>query len=144
MKTAIYIEDGVLQVVLTPEEQFEKDTFRKFHDKNLRIAAFSGSFYDCRGGWVRQTAYADTQGYAYSSSKQEDQSWIVRANVVPPEQPQQVSPLSSLEALPKVAELHAAALAAIESDDLTSRVERRLVKACEAVAAVLNPPEPTF
>jgi len=61
MKTAIYIEDGVLQLVLTPEGDFEKNAIKLFEDKRTKVKVFSGSFYDCRGGWVRQSQhYAST------------------------------------------------------------------------------------
>lgn len=57
MKTAVYIEDGVVQLVLTPENDFEKNALRSFEDKPLDTRIFVGAFYDCRGGWTRQTEY---------------------------------------------------------------------------------------
>jgi hypothetical protein len=57
MKTAIYIEDGVTQLVLTPETKYERDIVKGFGDKLDTVEVFNGSFYDCRGGWVRQSAY---------------------------------------------------------------------------------------
>ena len=54
MKTAIYIEDGTVQLVITPETPFEKNAMSQFEGKELQARLFSGSFYDCRGGWVRQ------------------------------------------------------------------------------------------
>ena len=57
MKTAIYIEDGVVQLVITPESDFEKNALSTIQDKPLDVKVFSGSFYDCRGGWVRQADY---------------------------------------------------------------------------------------
>jgi len=57
MKTAIYIEDGVVQLVITPETKFEKNALTTFEEKPLLAKIFSGSFYDCRGGWVRQDDY---------------------------------------------------------------------------------------
>jgi hypothetical protein len=57
MKTAIYIEDGVCQLVITPETDFEKNALSSFREKPLSAKLFAGSFYDCRGGWVRQAAY---------------------------------------------------------------------------------------
>jgi len=50
MKTAIYIEDGTVQLVITPETAFEKDAMRTFEDKEVTAKIFNGSFYDCRGG----------------------------------------------------------------------------------------------
>jgi len=54
MKTAIYIEDGVVQLVITPETEFEKNALSSFREEPLKAKMFDGSFYDCRGGWVRQ------------------------------------------------------------------------------------------
>ena len=53
MKIAYYLEDGLQQLVLTPETEEEKrlaDLFDKYAD--LKI--YRGSFYSCQGGWVRQ------------------------------------------------------------------------------------------
>jgi len=55
MKTAIYIEDGIVQLVLTPQNKWEKDAVKSFEGK-LSVQTFAGSFYDCRGGWIRQNA----------------------------------------------------------------------------------------
>jgi hypothetical protein len=57
MKTAIYIEDGTVQLVLTPESEFEKNALSSFAERPLAAKIFAGSFYDCRGGWIRQKAY---------------------------------------------------------------------------------------
>jgi hypothetical protein len=63
MKTAIYIEDGLVQLVMTPENEFEKNALSTFRDKPLDAKLHSGSFYDCRGGWVRQSAYIPHSPY---------------------------------------------------------------------------------
>lgn len=54
MKTAIYIEQGVVQLVLTPENQWEQSTLASFSDKPLGVKIFNGTFYACAGGWIRQ------------------------------------------------------------------------------------------
>ena len=54
MKTAIYIEDGIVQLVLTPQNQFERDALKSFGNENLSVRTFSGSFYECRGEWIHQ------------------------------------------------------------------------------------------
>jgi len=54
VKTAIYVEDGVDQIVLTPETEFEKKALSAFTSKMMIIEMFEGSFYDCQGGWVRR------------------------------------------------------------------------------------------
>ena len=76
MKTAIYIEDGVVQLVLTPESEFEKSAIGSFKDKDGDVQIFNGAFYDCRGGWTRQTEYSDIS--PYQSGRDRDQSLIVR------------------------------------------------------------------
>ena len=50
MKTAIYIEDGVVQLVITPEGEFEKNALKSFENKPMEAKVFAGAFYDCRGG----------------------------------------------------------------------------------------------
>jgi len=55
MKTAIYIEDGKTQLVLTPENEWETNCLKLVSDKKQGLEIHSGSFYDCRGGWTRQS-----------------------------------------------------------------------------------------
>lgn len=78
MKTAIYIEDGVVQLVITPESEFEKNALKSFSNKPLEAKVFSGSFYDCRGGWVRQKGYYDSNVGFYNRPDNNDQSLILR------------------------------------------------------------------
>ena len=77
MKTAIYIEDGVTQLVLTPETEYEKGIVNGFGDKLSRVKVFEGQFYDCRGGWVRQSAYYPDR-VSYGSWDRADSSLIMR------------------------------------------------------------------
>ena len=79
MKTAIYIEDGIVQLVITPESDFEKNALTTLNNKKIDANLFSGSFYDCRGGWVRQTAARNQESHFLSSTK-EDKSLILRVN----------------------------------------------------------------
>lgn len=85
MKTAIYIEDGVVQLVLTPETTFEKGAMVGFHDKILQVKFFTGSFYDCRGGWIRQTAYFPQFEHGMPRNN-DDQSLILRIAEQQPDQ----------------------------------------------------------
>ena len=62
MKTAIYIEDGTVQLVITPESKFEQNSLSTLLDKAIDAKIYAGSFYDCRGGWVMQTAYKEPHG----------------------------------------------------------------------------------
>jgi hypothetical protein len=56
VKTAIYIQDGDVQLVLTPENSFEKDALNSFQSKNIDTVIMKGGFYECQGGWIRQSA----------------------------------------------------------------------------------------
>lgn len=77
MKTAIYIEDGTVQLVITPETEFEKNALTTFSDKPLDATLFSGSFYDCRGGWVMQSAHYPSSNYGNDNHR--DRSLILVA-----------------------------------------------------------------
>ena len=77
MKTAIYIEDGVTQLVLTPETDYEKGIVSSFGDRLSCVEVFNGTFYDCRGGWVRQSAMKH-KGSPYSHSIEDDCSLIMK------------------------------------------------------------------
>ncbi len=71
MKTAIYIEDGLVQLVITPTTEFEKNALSNFQDKLLQIKIHEGSFYDCRGGWIRQTTYQSGGDYSGKPSSRD-------------------------------------------------------------------------
>lgn len=64
MKTAIYIEDGLTQVVLTPEKDSEKKAVELL--TSGVGAVYRGSFYENRAGWVR-----------FGHSHQDDESAIL-------------------------------------------------------------------
>ena len=54
MKSAIYIDSGQVQVVLTPQDEFEHNILKSLRIKPLIMAVREGSFYECQGGWVRE------------------------------------------------------------------------------------------
>ena len=54
MKIALYIEDGLEQIVLTPEGKTEEGILGKLHDGTRELSIKRGGFYACRGGWTRQ------------------------------------------------------------------------------------------
>ena len=56
MKIALYIQDGLEQIVLTPEGDTEKAILGKLHDGSRQLSILRGSFFECRGGWVRQSS----------------------------------------------------------------------------------------
>lgn len=53
MRFAIYIEDKMQQVVLTPEDEGEKRLLELMTEKQV-VEIKRGSFAECRGGWMRQ------------------------------------------------------------------------------------------
>ena len=55
MKIALYIEDGLEQIVLTPQSDTEKAILGKLHDGTRELDIKRGSFYACQGGWTRQS-----------------------------------------------------------------------------------------
>ena len=75
LKTAIYIEDGTVQLVITPESDFEKNALSSFQGHELDAKLYCGSFYDCRGGWVRQTGYYQ---HGFMGPQNNDESLILR------------------------------------------------------------------
>lgn len=79
MKTAIYIEDGTVQLVITPESEFERSALKSIEDKPTETQIFTGAFYDCRGGWVRQTSFYHG-GYGSDNA---DRSLIIRTTNTP-------------------------------------------------------------
>lgn len=87
MRSAIYIEQGVTQFVLTPESEIDKQVLDQIEKaKGMRTAR--GSFYECRGGWIR---YKERQGYsAYGLDASSDDSliFVVREE----KEPEQILP----------------------------------------------------
>jgi hypothetical protein len=53
VKIALYIEDGLEQIVLTPESKTEENILEKLHDGSRQLSILRGKFYECLGGWVR-------------------------------------------------------------------------------------------
>lgn len=59
MKVALYIEDGLEQIVLTPESDTEKGIVAKLRDGSRELSIYQGEFYECRGGWMRWQQRSD-------------------------------------------------------------------------------------
>jgi hypothetical protein len=68
MKTALWMVDGVTQVVLSPETEWERTALRQIQSGKLTV--LSGSFFECRGGYWRGTA--TTQGIYDREPTRED------------------------------------------------------------------------
>jgi hypothetical protein len=60
MKTIIYVENGLTQLVLTPETDFEKKVIGEFDYKNSKVELFKGNFAECQGGYIRQFTSQDS------------------------------------------------------------------------------------
>ena len=61
MKVALYWEDGLFQIALTPENEHDKmvrDTLLNMGDVTVK----KGGFYACQGGWSRhdEAQYSDS------------------------------------------------------------------------------------
>lgn len=68
MRTAIYLEDGLLQVVLSPENAHERQCLALLHQHEKQIVVKQGAFYECRAGYVRMN----------DSPKPEDTMLVIR------------------------------------------------------------------
>jgi hypothetical protein len=76
MKIALYIEDGLEQIVLTAETDTEKAILSKLRDGTRKMEIHSGAFYACRGGWVRhKQQYLELHGV--TDEPREDESTII-------------------------------------------------------------------
>lgn len=52
MKTALYIENGYTQIVLTAENEFERNALLHLRSSST-VRIEEGEFYHCQGGWAR-------------------------------------------------------------------------------------------
>lgn len=76
MKIALYVEDSLEQIVLTPESDTEKAILGKLHDGTRSMEMKKGSFYQCQGGWVRHGIYA-TSTASYGRDQNDESTMIV-------------------------------------------------------------------
>ena len=60
MKIALYVENGLEQIVLTPETDTEKSIVAKLHEEGRATSIKRGTFYACQGGWTRQGTSDDS------------------------------------------------------------------------------------
>lgn len=77
MKIALYIEDGLEQIVLTPETENEKNLLDNFHSgRTMEIK--KGSFYECKGGYMRYGIYKEHNAYAAISENDKSTMFVFR------------------------------------------------------------------
>ena len=83
MRIALYIEDGLEQIVLTPETKTERNILGKLHDGSRTLAIHRGSFYACQGGWTRhRLSYPALHGV--TDQPRDDESTIIVLRETPP------------------------------------------------------------
>lgn len=74
MKTAIFVEDGVFQVVITPETDFEKNAIEAVSNESMEVSIWRGEFYACQGGWNRMQNYPDKNSLMIRAVKQDKEA----------------------------------------------------------------------
>ncbi len=55
MKIAFYMEDGLEQIVLSPQTKIEQEMLNKLHEGCRTLEVYRGQFYESRGGWMRHS-----------------------------------------------------------------------------------------
>jgi hypothetical protein len=83
MKIALYIEDGLEQIVLTPDSETEKGILDKIHDASRQMEVHRGAFYGCRGGWTRWKPH---YGNLYGEQPEDESTMIVLRKKEPADQ----------------------------------------------------------
>ncbi len=79
MKTAIYIEDGLLQLVLTPQSETDRKVLETLETAGENIQTYRGEFYACQGGWTRQREeYPGSMGSTVPRSRDDSLIFVVR------------------------------------------------------------------
>lgn len=78
MKTAIYIEDGLLQLVLTPQTETDRKVLDTLEEAGEKLHTYRGEFYACQGGWTRQKEeYPGMMGYTVERSREASLIFVV-------------------------------------------------------------------
>lgn len=84
MKIALYIENGLEQIVLTPEIDTERAILGKLHDGSRSLSILRGKFYECKGGWLRQGPLVDRFIYDQGKTRDDDESTMIVLRPIPP------------------------------------------------------------
>lgn len=77
MKIALYIEDGLEQIVLTPETKTEESILGKLHDGDRELSIKRGGFYNCQGGWIRHISLYEQSIYGGKERADDESTMIV-------------------------------------------------------------------
>ena len=70
MKVSFYMEDGLEQLVLTPQTEAEQKMLDRIHDGGRTLEIKRGSFFQCQGGWMRHKVYYEKSPYGSDPSDQ--------------------------------------------------------------------------
>lgn len=54
MKVALYIEDGLDQIVLTPQTEAERNILARLSEGNVEFSLRRGAFYANQAGYIRE------------------------------------------------------------------------------------------
>ena len=68
MKIALYIEEGLEQLVLTPSTDAEKSILAKLEDGTRELKIYRGDFYPCKGGWMRHRNFSEFDSHPDKST----------------------------------------------------------------------------
>lgn len=82
MRIALYIEEGLEQIVLTPESETEKTILGKLTDGSRELSIKRGSFFKVQGGWVRHEPHWES--YTYGHAVGGDTSTMIVLRPAPP------------------------------------------------------------
>ena len=94
MRVAIYIEQGVTQLVLTPEGEWEQEVCAKMASNGDKVVTIMrGSFYECRGGWTRYKDFPPFPEYTQFGMVEapKDASLILRVTESPEKRSSEIS-----------------------------------------------------
>jgi len=87
---AIYLDEDNTQLVLTPENEWERNILRMISQDMPEPKTYWGEFYACRGGWIRMS---DTNSKASLIIRLQKQSELpVEAKEYPEIHPDSVLP----------------------------------------------------
>lgn len=73
MKIALYIEDGLEQIVLTPESKHETNLLALLANGKRTVEFKQGRFFENQAGWVRHTNEATSTMIVLRPAPGEDQ-----------------------------------------------------------------------
>lgn len=84
MKISFYMEDGLEQIVFTPQNESEQKLMDRLHDETRTVEIKRGSFFDCHGGWKRHGVHYQNSAYGGSSVNDESTMVVLRPKLVLP------------------------------------------------------------